>query len=78
MSPIFYSHNPTSFDWKAYAEDMLIKTYVPDADTMTRAEALELAIQRDREAAQQIYSDLALDRAAMKARELQILEEIGF
>jgi len=38
-------------------EDNLIKTYVPEADTMSREEALALAKERDARAAQSLEWD---------------------
>jgi hypothetical protein len=43
--------------WRNIAEYELIVTYVPEADQMTRAEALELALQRDEEATKQLVQD---------------------
>ncbi len=54
--------NPNSVDvaveiWKDIAEDMLIAAYVPEAEHLTREEALKLALERDKEAAMQLYED---------------------
>jgi len=43
--------------WRHMAEETLIAVYVPDAEGMTRAEALELALERDKEAALALQSD---------------------
>ncbi len=47
------------FDWQGIAEDMLIYAYVPEAGQMTRAEALELALQRDLAAAEDLRLSIA-------------------
>jgi len=41
--------------WKTLYEDMLIRAYVPESAQMTREDALSLAMERDREAAMQVY-----------------------
>lgn len=43
--------------WRHMAEEMLIAVYVPDAEGMTRAEALELALERDKAAALALQND---------------------
>ena len=42
-----------------FSEDILIKVYVPDADQMTREEALKLALDRDLQAATVLMGDFA-------------------
>jgi hypothetical protein len=41
-------------------EDALIKTYVPEANTMSREDALALAIQRDEEFAESFEDNMDL------------------
>lgn len=53
-------------------EDALIAAYVPEADTLTRDEALSLAKERDEQAAQE------LEFAAKKELDAQYLKELGF
>jgi hypothetical protein len=56
--------NPNNADvavevWKNIAEDMLIAAYVPDAENMTREDALKLALERDEQAAMQLCQSAA-------------------
>lgn len=37
--------------WQRYYEDQMILAYVPEADLLTREDALALAVERDLEAA---------------------------
>ena len=55
--------------WKEVAEEMLIQVYVPEADQMTREEALELALERDLQRAADLQTDciLHLEAAAAEA-----------
>lgn len=43
--------------WRHMAEETLIAVYVPDAEWMARVEALELALERDKEAALALQGD---------------------
>jgi hypothetical protein len=43
--------------WRHMAEETLIAVYVPDAEGMTHAEALALALERDKEAALTLQDD---------------------
>ena len=49
--------------WKTVAEDMLIAAYVPEADTMSRSDALELALQRDAQAAEVLQQEVLSEPA---------------
>ena len=53
-------------------EDALIAAYVPEADTVTRDEALSLAYERDVKAAQE------LEISAKKELDARYLKELGF
>jgi hypothetical protein len=53
-------------------ENALIATYVPEADTLTREEALILAKERNEQAAQE------LEFTAKKELDAQYLKELGF
>ena len=64
----------TAEEWRELATDMLILTYVPEADRLTRQDALELALERDLAAANSLADSagesltvLQLDRAAFEA-----------
>lgn len=62
------SSEPIEILWQALAEDELIRVYVPEADQMTREQALSLAQERDLEAARNLYeSALNLEAAAAVA-----------
>lgn len=56
-------------------EDNLILTYVPEAEFMSREEALALAIERDRDAAQEMVNGIKANDATKIAR---IMRELGF
>lgn len=69
--------------WKEHTENQLIATYVPNADCLTRAEALALAQERDIEAARQLAEDAIdtqprLEEATLNTRINKILQELGF
>ena len=51
---------PTEKALERIGEELLISAYVPEADQMTRCEALELAIKRDIEAVFMLTSDFSL------------------
>jgi len=53
-------------------ENALIAAYVPEADIITRDEALSLAYERDAKAAQE------LEISAKKELDAQYLKELGF
>lgn len=64
-------------EWRDLAEDMLILTYVPEANLLTRDEALELALERDLAAANALAESagepetlLKLDRAVLEAAKI--------
>lgn len=56
-------------------EDNLILTYVPEAEFMSREEALSLAIERDREAAKEMVDGIKANDATKIAR---IMKELGY
>lgn len=53
--------------WREIAEDMLIKTYVPEADYLSRKDALELALERDLAAATALEESVLDMKAAAEA-----------
>jgi len=78
-------------EWKQKAEDKLIEVYVPEAEFLSRENALDLAIKRDALAAKalidSINSSLDLKAAAKVAQEknrkespevTKILTELGY
>lgn len=74
MKPQIVDVKPTESEesWREFAEDLLIRVYVPEAEQLTRQEAIELAMERDEQAARELYEDvmgttLCLDRAAAVA-----------
>ena len=56
-------------------EDNLILTHVPEAEFMSREEALALAIERDREAAKEMVDGIKANDAEKIAR---IMKELGY
>ena len=74
------------------SEDFMIRAYVPEADTMTFAQALHLAVKRDRQAAKELAesaeTQLRLEEAAelcnltlreaFEKRKQKVLSELGF
>lgn len=60
----------------------LVNTYVPEAGDFSPAQAVELAVERDQVAAEQLADDvgnlLHLDRAVLVAREEVLLHELGY
>lgn len=62
------------WEQKAY-EDALIEAYVPDADMLTRGEALNLALERDENAAENLKKSIN----EITEEDIQrMLKEIGF
>lgn len=61
---------PLEIVWKRYAENMLIKIYVPEANCMSREEAVKLALVRDQETANQLKAD------ALAVRETELTKEL--
>ena len=71
---VLLQEDRTIDEWRELAADMLILTYVPEADRLTRQDALELALERDLAAANALAESagdhetvLKLDRAALEA-----------
>ena len=71
---VLLQEDRTIDEWRELAADMLILTYVPEADRLTRQDALELALERDLAAANSLADSagesltvLQLDRAAFEA-----------
>lgn len=44
--------------WRKISEDILIAVYVPEADQMSREDALDLAMERDRSASEVLVEDV--------------------
>lgn len=64
---------------KTLAEDILISTYVPEAELLTREEAIKLAIQRDEEAAATLHHN-AMEVAEKERQEKidLIMKDLGY
>ena len=80
--PITETPFHTEQQWQKIAKDILIAAYVPNSPELGRRDALELALQRDAQAAFQLEQDAIseanLKRAAITARNNHILHELGY
>jgi len=79
MSDQVISTTHTEEQWKQIAEDMLIAAYVPNSPKLGRRDALELALQRDAQAAFQLEQDvISAEHLAKAARVATIMIQLGY